>query len=129
MLLVWLADKHGDLTADKVEVLMGLGDTFNFYNYGSDDGNGYAVKLSAAVAAAGGFSTEVDPLSYPGWPFGPENLRHVWGLDSSGNRTKLPISSVIDSKYVSGGTFTLHGRTYTVQGAIGEARKLNSLGG
>jgi hypothetical protein len=55
-------------------------------------------------------------------------MRHVLGKDAAGQRTKLPIATNTNSLYVNGGTFTLRGRTYTVEGIIGEKRKLNHIG-
>lgn len=106
---------------------MGFGDTFNFYAYNSDDGTAYAVKLSAQVASQGGFGTVVSPITTKVWPYHSKNLRHVYGKDSSGFRTRLPLSLASDSKFVSGGSFSLTGRSYTIEGAIGEKRKLNSI--
>jgi hypothetical protein len=105
---------------------MGRGDTFAFYGYQSDDTNTYAVKLSSAVATQGGFTTTVDPTSTPVWPYHSKNLRHAWGR-SGVYRTKLPIAKPDSSKYISGGEFTLGGVAYTIEGIIGEKRKLNSV--
>lgn len=108
---------------------MGLGDTFAFYTYVSDNGNSYNVKLSAAVAAAGSFgAASLSPLSLPEWPFHEKNMRHVWGNDGAGHRARLAVSHNNNALYTGGGTFSLHGRNYGVQGAIGEKRKLNSVG-
>lgn len=106
---------------------MGRGDTFHFYGYDSDDGTGYAVKLSSNVAAAGGFNATVDPRSVKVWPYKSKNLRHVYGKSGTGTRDKLPIFSQTNTLYQSGGTFTLGGVQYAVEGAIGEKRKLNSV--
>lgn len=108
---------------------MGLGDIFDFYAYSSDNGSPYVVKLSALVAAAGGFGSPVGAGSGPGWPYGPRNMRHVWGVDGDGHRTRLPIKAGSNTLFTTGGTFSLSGRTYTVQGQIGEARKANNIGG
>lgn len=108
---------------------MGFGDTFKFYGYQSDNGGDYVVKLSAAIATVGGFAEVTDPLSEPGWPFGPSNMRHVWGVSAAGKRARIPLATNADSLYVAGGTFSLHGTSYKVEGAIGEARKLSELGG
>jgi len=108
---------------------MGVGDTFHFYAYISDDGELYSVKMSAAVAAEGGFTQLDDPKSEPGWPYGPKNMRHVWGVSDTGKRTRLPLALNNNSKYVSGGTFSLHGTSYQIQGAIGEHRELSAMGG
>jgi hypothetical protein len=106
---------------------MGAGDRFKFYSYSSDDGTDYAIKLTTVVAAQGGFTTEVSPRTTKVWGYGPSNIRHVYGVNSSGNRTRLPCQSNSFSLYVSGGSFTTAGGTYTVEGAIGEKRKLNSI--
>lgn len=108
---------------------MGFGDQFAFYGYDSDDTKSYVVKLSIAQAAEGGFSLVSNPLSAPGWPFNPKNMRHVWGKSASGKRAKLYCAAPDNTKYTSGGTFQVHGTSYTVEGAIGERRPLSALGG
>lgn len=109
---------------------MGFGDDFGFYNYISDNTKTYVVKMSAAVAGQGGFiATAGSPLAAEGYPFGPKNMRHVWGLAANGKRAKLPVASAANTKFTDGGTFTLHSESYTIQGAIGEKRKLSYLGG
>jgi len=108
---------------------MGFGDTFKFYAYTSDDGNVYSVKLSALVAAEGGFTVVSGAAIKNGYPFGPKNMRHVWGVSAAGKRARVPMADASDPKFVTGGTFSLHGASYTIEGAIGEARKLSFLGG
>jgi len=106
---------------------MGRGDVFNFYEYTSDDTTIYALKLSAAVAEIAGFTTLANPRSAKVWPYHAKNCRHVYGMDSSGKRTKVPIATPAFALYVSGGTFTLAGDIYNCEGAIGEKRKLNAI--
>lgn len=107
---------------------MGFGDDFDFYNYISDDTKTYNVKLSAAVGGQGGFiQTAGSPTA--GYPYGPKNMRHVWGVSDTGKRARIPIASGANTKFTTGGTFTLHGTDYKIQGAIGEARKVSFLGG
>ena len=108
---------------------MGVGDTFLFYDYVSDDTTTYTVKMTSAVATAGGFTLQSDPLSQPFYPYGTKNMRHVWGKDGSGHRTRLPCAEPDNAKFVGGGTFTIGARTYGVEGAVGEKRALNNLGG
>ena len=107
---------------------MGLGDIFNFYQYGSDSTALYAIKLSALDATVGGFTTIVDPTSTAVWPYGAKNMRHIYGKTASGVRTKVPCAYPTNPLYQSGGSFTLRGRAYTVEGCIGEKRKLNHIG-
>lgn len=107
---------------------MGVGDTFNFYAYLSDDGDQYNIKLSSTIASQGGFGSAVAPLSNPIWPFKARNLRHVWGKATDGHRTKCPCYSSTVSLFDTGGTFTTKAGTYTVTGAIGEKRKANAVG-
>lgn len=107
---------------------MGLGDTFAFYFYVSDDGTSYAIKLSALDAAAGGLASGADPATDPVWPYGARLMRHVEGKSSSGTRTRLPCGSNTNALYVSGGSFSLRGVTYSVLGQIGEARRKNHIG-
>lgn len=106
---------------------MGLNDTFGFAKYISDDGNEYAVKLSLNVASEGGFTGPFSPLTNKVWPYHAKNMRHVYGKDGDGHVTRLPLADQGNSKYVSGGTFTIGARSYTIEGAIGEKRKLNSI--
>ena len=106
---------------------MGRGDTFGFYQYTSDDGTNYAIKLSANVAGNGGFGTSVDPRAVKVWPYHAKNMRHVLGKGSGTTRTRLPCATATQALYVSGGTFTQGLDTYVVEGAIGEKRKLNSV--
>src|SRR6266540_3146739 len=108
---------------------MGFGDDFKYYGYQSDDTQTYVVKLAAGTGTAGGFTEVTDPLSLGQYPYGPKNMRHVWGVSSTGKRARLPIKGPDTALFISGGTFALHSVTYTVQGAIGEARKLSFLGG
>lgn len=106
---------------------MGRGDTFHFYAYNSDNANKYAVKLSDTVAQQGGFAERYDPIANAVWPFGKRSMRHVYGKAANGARAQLPIGGVVNLLYQSGGTFTLGNVQYTVEGAIGEKRRLNHI--
>lgn len=106
---------------------MGLGDIFDYYAYYSDDTRTYVIKMTQAVANAGGFTDLINPIGNPVWPFHGKNMRHVYGKDGAGNRTRLAIQKNDNALYTDGGTFSLHGRTYTVEGAIGERRVLNAI--
>lgn len=106
---------------------MGAGDTFGFFAYTSDNGISYAVKLTAVVASQGGFSTTANPTVIPVWPYGAKNMRKAYGETTDGKRTHIPIDSPGNTKFTEGGTFTLAAGTYTIQGLIGEKRKLNSI--
>lgn len=106
---------------------MGLGDVYDYYAYYSDDGRTYAIKMTQAVALAGGFTDLINPIGNPVWPFHGKNMRHVYGKTTDNHRTHVPCQQNTTTIYTSGGTFSLHGRTYTVEGAIGEKRKLNSI--
>ncbi len=105
---------------------MGRGDTFGFYAYASDNTQTYAVKLSAAVAAQGGFTSSASPTTEPVWPYHADNMRHVWGKNGT-QRARLPIQSNATALYTAGGTFTLGTVVYVVEGIIGEKRKLNCV--
>src|SRR6266446_719712 len=100
---------------------MGAGDTFLFYDYHSDDLNTYSIKLSAVVAAQGGFSGgAVNPASLA-WPYHYRDLRHVNGkIVGTSKHARLPISNANNALYTSGGSFTLAAGTYLVQGSEGE---------
>ena len=94
-----------------------LGPSSNFV-YVSDDGNTYAVRLNDAKAAVAGFTPTPDKGNYPrAW-----RMRHVWAEQADGTRVSVPIDVSGNSLFVTGGTFTLHGASYTVQGSIGEKR-------
>jgi len=107
---------------------MGLNQSFLFYNYNSDNGQQYIIKLSTDDAAAGGFGGAVDSGSGAPWGYRRKNLRHVLGNDGAGHKTRLPLASSANALFVGGGSFTLQGRTYAVQGQIGEARRKNYIG-
>ena len=106
---------------------MGFGDTFSFVQYTGDSGTAYAVKLSAAVAAQGGFSTALSPIGNPVWPWKAHMMRHVNGKSASGKYARIPLATNSNSDYVSGGTFSLHGIEYTILGAEGERRPANAI--
>ncbi len=107
---------------------MSVGDTFDFYSYQSSDGSAYAVKLSAVVAAAGGFTSIVNPRTVGPFPYGARNLRHIYGLNSTtGSRVRIPIHDEGNSLYQNGGTFSFRGHSYEVEGAFGEKQSLSSI--
>lgn len=107
---------------------MGWGDTFLYALYTSDDGEQYIVKLSSATSTEGGFTPEPDPLAAPGWPYGPHNMRHVCGESAGGKRATLPIALPSSTMFVDGGSFTIHGTSYTITSMIGERRDVRNLG-
>lgn len=104
---------------------MSTGDTFSYWNYSSDNGHDYVIRLSGRIASAGGFGPSTGSPLDPGstfWPFHPRDMRHVTGRASDGSHARLPIGTSGNSLYVSGGTFTLNGKGYVVTGAEGERR-------
>jgi hypothetical protein len=105
---------------------MGVGDNFHFWLYSSDDGTNYAIKLSDVVAAQGTFTGPVDPRAHPGYPYGVKNLRHVYGKSVTGTKTKLPCATASMSLFVTGGTFVTKAGSFTVEGSIGEKRKISA---
>jgi hypothetical protein len=88
--------------------------------YVSDDTITYQVGLSLDNQTAGGFATAL-PGENPSYPRGWV-MRHVYGKDTSGNRSKLPIASPSNSLFTDGGSFTKNGTSFTVEGKIGEKR-------
>jgi hypothetical protein len=104
---------------------MGRGDSFSYFGYVSDDTTIYGVKMSVLVASAGGFTGVSGPVA-KFWPFHSRNMRHVWGKNGAA-RARLPLATASNTLYVSGGSFTLGGTTYVVEGAIGEKRKYNCV--
>ena len=88
--------------------------------YNSDNGNSYTVGMRSEKATAGGFA---------GAPLGSKidiprgmYMRHVWGVDSLGNRIKLYLADSTNTLYVNGGSFSIGTDSYDTQGAIGERR-------
>lgn len=108
---------------------MGLGDTFDFYIYDSDDGVSYFVKLSDEVATAGGFVAAPKPVTAPAYPYNSKDMRHVLGVDADGHHARCPVASPTDSLFISGGNFSIHGRNYSAQSRIGERRDVRHVGG
>jgi hypothetical protein len=106
---------------------MGVGDTFALYSYISDDGNTYLTKMSALVAAAGGFGGPFPLGSYPVWPFHRNDLRHVDGKTGDGTHARLAIASASNALFTTGGTFSLHSKVYEVEGRSGERRWTNHI--
>ncbi len=106
---------------------MSVGDTFAFYPYVSDNGQTYSVKLSAAEAAAGGFGA-AGPFTQA-WPYHYRDLRHVTGYNTANpvKKGRLICADNVNALYTSGGTWTLHGSTFQVQGAEGERRPANHV--
>lgn len=107
---------------------MGMGDEFHLYQYLSDDGENYYVKLSDEMAEEGGFPSAAG-TTIPAYPYNSTDKRHVLGRSDDGKRGKLYLATPDDPKFVSGGTFSLHGRTYVIQGKIGERRAVSHVGG
>jgi hypothetical protein len=101
---------------------MGFGDTFLLYQYTDDGGSNYDVKLAANVAAAGGWGTGYKGRTNGPWIAKHKDLRHVSAVAPSGQKVKLPIASNTNTLYTVGGTFSLHGLTYSVEGIFGEKK-------
>jgi len=108
---------------------MGVGDEFKFYHYESDNGNTYIVKLSTLIAEKGTFNEASSALELPAWPYNTKNMRHVTGVSDTGKRLRLPLASNADALYISGGSVSLHGTTFKIEGAIGERRPASAIGG
>ena len=87
------------------------------YDYVSDDTNTFSVLMRAALAVAGGFSESSAVASnYPRrW-----RMRHVWGRTADGVKKKLPIAEATNTKYTTGGTFTVGANTFVILGREGE---------
>jgi hypothetical protein len=90
--------------------------------YVSDDGNTYNIRTTQQNATAMG-ATPVARDANPNLPIG-YHVRHVFGAASGGQRTKIPQLTLASGLYVSGGTFSKFGLTFTVEGKIGEKREL-----
>jgi hypothetical protein len=107
---------------------MGFGDTFSYYEYESDNGHTYNIKLSAITAAQGGFTEADSAFSNPSWPFHERDMRHVTGSTDAGKRAHIPVGINSNALYQNAaGSFTLHGTSYTVDSAIGERRDVRHV--
>ena len=102
---------------------MSQGDLFAPWEYDSDNGGKYTLKLSNTIANAAGFQIANNYFSLLGpWPYHERDLRHVNGSTPGGKRTRIPCPSNSTPLYVIGGTYNLRGTVYTVLGAEGERR-------
>ena len=110
---------------------MSTNDTFGWYTYTSDDGNNYIVRMSAEIATQGGFGGGSSPLSGSArvWAWNYRDMRHVTGVNGAGKRGRLPIGQPGNQKLKTGGTWTAHGKTYTILGVEGERRPASHIGG
>lgn len=88
--------------------------------YTSDDGNAYNVGLSMDNLSQGGFPAAT-PGSNPAYPRGFV-MRHVYGVASDGTRARVPIASAGDALFIAGTSFTKGGKSFDVEGRIGEKR-------
>jgi hypothetical protein len=92
-----------------------------FYDYVSDNGTTYCVRMRTALATAGGFSaSSASKVNYPrGW-----EMRHVYGKKSDGTRKKLPVAAITETTWSdTPGTFAVGSLSgFTVMGQIGEKR-------
>lgn len=100
--------------------------TYGFYQYNSDNGIAYEVKLQEILAVAGGF-TAVAPDSLPEYPK-RWRMRYIWGqVVGNTARAKLHCASGDAAPFaanVVGFTWTGNaGVSYVGTGAIGEKRK------
>ncbi len=92
-----------------------------FALYVSDDGNTYPVGTTVDNASAGGLTVTVDPTANPALPRGYK-MRHVYGVSSTGVRSKIPIGQASNALYTAGGSFTKNGVSFNIEGRIGEIR-------
>jgi hypothetical protein len=89
------------------------------YDYQSDDGNTYCVRLRKACADEGNFSTSASTQpNYPrSW-----RMRYVLGKAADGTKKKLHVGTADFTLFMAGGTFSVGANTYTVEGREGERR-------
>jgi hypothetical protein len=92
-----------------------------FAHYLSDDTNTYVVGTTIDNATAGNLPVTTNPTDDPALPRGYV-MRHVYAVAGDGTRTKIPIGTPTDALYVTGGSFTKNGKTFTIEGRIGEKR-------
>jgi len=96
--------------------------TYDLYEYTSDDGNIYDVKLMDSLATAGGWTASTEP--YVNKPTGLK-MRHILGFNATSGATgKLYLPQPDSTKFVTPASWT--GNNGTVYqptgGAIGEHR-------
>ena len=88
--------------------------------YVSDDGNTYNIGTTNDNIDANS-ATAVAADANPAYPRGFV-MRHVYGVASTGKRTKLPILDPTNELWTTGTTFSKNAVSYDVQGRIGEKR-------
>lgn len=90
------------------------------YLYESDDTNTYRVTMLDYMALAGGFTAtgSGEGANY----IRGHQMRHIYGKASDGQRKKIPIASASDAHFVTGGSITVDGKAFVIQGKIGEKR-------
>lgn len=92
-----------------------------FFTYDSDDSNSYQIGTSIDNGNAQS-ATAVPAGTSPTYPRGWVP-RHIYGVDASGNRTKVPIMDPTNGLWTgSTNTFTKNSVSFTVEGRIGEKR-------
>jgi hypothetical protein len=117
----------GDVDHITEENNLASGDTISWYTYVSDNTISYNVKLTAQVAAAGGFAASARG-ALPPWPWHYRDMRHINGVTATFDSKRLPIASVGNGKFTSAsGTWTTYGVSATVTGAEGERRPSTHL--
>jgi hypothetical protein len=94
---------------------------YGIYEYDSDDGNTYDVKMMIPLASAGGFTASTPP--YVGLPSGME-MRHILGKSSTNKAGILHVASNTATNWVTPTGWTGNSAVlYTATGgAIGEKR-------
>lgn len=99
---------------------------YNFYQYNSDNGTSYSIKLSGDVAGIGGFLQLPNPDALPAYPFHAHDMRHIWfKSQTNGNRIRIPVSSGGSSFFMQPTQITYKSDTYQPEGAIGEKRAVS----
>jgi len=96
--------------------------SFKGYTYTGDDGNGYNIRLSQAVAAGGSFAAGSSANRRWGSRSGKNKVRGVYGTTADGLHTAFlpcPTTSAMMTKF-NGGTFQIGSTVYKVTGRIGE---------
>jgi len=97
-----------------------------FAGYTSDNGTQYQVAITLDDSTAGGFSI-VPYGSLPSLPRGWK-MRKVYGVSSTGIRTKVPVATPTTALYTAGGAFTKGpgSVSFNTEGIIGEKRTAKS---
>lgn len=90
------------------------------YQYDSDDGNTYTIRMFTALASASGLTSGMGANGRKPVGVSP---RHAWGsatISSVKYRKKIPMSVAQRAAKHIGDSLTVDGATFTITGFVGE---------